>query len=511
MLLDLQVGNLIEPVSGRRWNRSEVLRRADARTRHFKRAGLAAADRVFIHYGNRLEFFADLLSIWRLGACAVPVDPRLTPYEIENLARLAAPRLSLVDDTTDTSTASVMSAMGSEVIDCRSAGDGGENAMPSNPVSFDNDAIILFTSGSTGGPKGVVHTHRSLRARWNALRENLGVEAYARTLCALPTHFGHGLICNSLFPWLSGSDLFISEPFNPDLLMRFGKLVDEHKITALSSVPSFWPLVLKVTRPPKERTLRRIHCGSAPLSAATWKDIRRWSETEDVLNTYGITETGSWTAGTNIDGFVPEDGLIGKPWGATIRIVKTTDPDSAEQSEEECRAGEAGHVWIKTPALMKGYYQRDDLTRQSVRDGWLLTGDIGWRDDRGLFYLSGREHEEINKGGTKIYPADIDAVVGNFEGTRDVVTFGIDDSLYGQQVAIAVALDECSDGTVRRLYQWTKQRLAQHKIPLRWYLLDAIPRSPRGKINRNEVRDRCLKLAPLDLNKILEISEENVP
>jgi acyl-CoA synthetase (AMP-forming)/AMP-acid ligase II len=99
-----------------------------------------------------------------------------------------------------------------------------------------------------------VHTHRSLRARWIGLRQALDVESFRRTLCLLPTHFGHGLICNCLFPWLSGCDLFVTPPFQPDLLMRLGSLVDEHRITFLSSVPSMWRVALKLARPPRALT-----------------------------------------------------------------------------------------------------------------------------------------------------------------------------------------------------------------------------------------------------------------
>ena len=341
-----------------------------------------------------------------------------------------------------------LKASGVPVVNTEDTGDEVANAGLSR---LDDDALILFTSGSTGAPKGVVHTHRSLRARWMSLRDHLGTEAFARTLCMLPTHFGHGLICNSLFPWLAGQDLFITPPFRPDIIMKMGAIIDEHQITFMSSVPSVWNLALKLAKPPQGGSLRRVHCGSAPLSAHTWEGIRKWTGTRQVCNAYGITETGSWVVGLNDADCEAEDGLIGQGWGAVIKILRNADTSAPLDSSGECAVGEAGYVWLNTPALMKGYFQRDDLTEKAVIDGWFMTGDIGFLDEKGRLVLRGRERDEINKGGMKIYPADVDAVVERFAQASDVCTFALDDELYGQVVGIAVVLTDQQDDTVRVL------------------------------------------------------------
>jgi hypothetical protein len=176
-----------------------------------------AATAAFIHFGNCHEFFAELLAIWSLGACAVPIDPRFTPFEIETLAAWSKPKTSSWLETPDGTLSVSLEKLGVRVIEIpRGIVPPLRGGVPlSRGFVLDDDALILFTSGTTGQPKGVVHTHRSLRARWMALRDNLGIDAYARTLCMLPTHFGHGLICNALFPWLSGCDLYIMPPFRP--------------------------------------------------------------------------------------------------------------------------------------------------------------------------------------------------------------------------------------------------------------------------------------------------------
>jgi len=494
-------GSLTEPLSGRRWSPQDVRREVRLREQAFRADGLEPGDRVLILFGNSLEFFAELLAAWRLGACAIPVDARLTAFEVEKLAQAAQARFSVVDDATPASTLqAVAGTIVRQTLSLPPVSSAASRGAAAWPV-LDDDALILFTSGSTGDPKGVVHTHRSLLARWQALHDHLGLQAYRRSLCLLPTHFGHGLICNCLFPWLGGCDLFIVPPFKPELVMQLGALIDEHEISFLSSVPSVWNLALKTARPPTGGTLRRAHVGSAPLSASTWTQIQEWCGIRDVYNAYGITETGSWVAGTTGEDVVPESGLIGRPWGATIRVVDHAESDAPDG--RPCGPGEPGMVWLQTPALMKGYYQRPDLTGAAVRHGWFKTGDIGLTDERGRLFLKGRERDEINKGGLKIFPADIDEIIEQFPATRDVCSFAFADDFYGENVGLAVVLEDRRDDTVLGLYRWLRTHLAEHKHPVRWYLLDAIPRTSRGKVNRDSVREACLALDPLDLRRLL--------
>jgi acyl-CoA synthetase (AMP-forming)/AMP-acid ligase II len=505
MSMSSRLGHLVEPLAGRRWAPNEILERIRARSAQYARLGLAAADRVFLHYGNTLEFFVDLLAIWQLGACAVPVDGRLTPFEVRNLARAARPRISVWNEAPDDVLAGALSDLGARMLlrpehaDPREVG-----PSPRSRLRLDDEALILFTSGTTGDPKGVVHTHRSLRARWTSLAASLGVEPYRRTLCLLPTHFGHGLICNCLFPWLYGQDLYVLPPFRAELLMRLGDLIDSNRITALSSVPTIWRLAIKTSRPPKEGSLRRISCGSAPLSGALWRSIQEWAGIRDVINAYGITETGSWLAGTTVPFAAPEDGLVGEVWGGVIRVLRTRDTETPPGTAEDCAAGESGHVWVNTPALMQGYLDRDDLTAAVVADGWFSTGDVGLLDERGWLYLRGREREEINKGGMKVYPGDVDGVIERFPEALDVCSFGQPDPLLGEEVGVAVVLRARTDATLIKLHEWAAAHLAPHQMPRRWYVLEEIPRTARGKVNRASVAGHCEGREPVPYARLLK-------
>jgi acyl-CoA synthetase (AMP-forming)/AMP-acid ligase II len=497
MMLDVQPGLLVEPLSGRRWTPEESARRIAFRIADYQARGFHRGDRAFIHFGNCNEFFVELLAIWRMGGCAIPIDTRFTPFEIETLASWAKPRLSLFNGTPEPGVADVLAKLGVLIVDI-TAPDNTGTAFAAPGARLDDDALILFTSGTTGQPKGVVHTHRSLRARWMSLRDNLGLDAYRRTLCLLPTHFGHGLICNCLFPWLSGRDLYILPPFKPEIVSQLGSIVDEHEITFLSSVPAVWRLAQRIARPPQKRSLARVFVGSAPLSASLWESVQGWSGTKDVFNAYGITETGSWLAGTTVAGFTPEDGLVGEAWGGVIRVLSSSEPGTPANPGAVCAPGDSGHVWVNTPALMRGYLDRDDLTGQVVSDGWFLTGDIGVIDGRGWLYLRGREREEINKGGMKIYPADVDSVVERFPATIDVCTFAFPEPLLGEDVGIAVVLKADDPATLLALHDWTSQHVARHQLPQRWYVLPEIPRTSRGKVSRAAVAQACAGAAPLN-------------
>ena len=500
----LTVGQLTEPLTGRRWDAPAVTREVSARSARYRRRGLRPGDRVLLHFGNRLEFFAELLAVWRLGRLRGP-DRRpadrassssASPDGLAPLlgggrrhrrrARRALPPPADVLDATETAHRPTTV--------CRRSARG-----------LDDDALILFTSGTTGKPKGVVHTHRSLRARWMASQRHLGLAAYARTLCLLPTHFGHGLICNCLFPWLAGQDLFILPPFKPDLLLRLGALIDEHRITFLSSVPPIWRLALKLA-PPAAR--RHAACastvGSAPLSATLWEDIRAGRARRRCSTPTASPRPAAGSPARRCGDFTPEDGLDRRALGRDDRDPPRRRPDAPLRPDADCAPGEAGYVWLKTPALMRGYLDRDDLTAQVVQRGWFLTGDIGLLDERGRLHLRGRERDEINKGGIKIYPADVDAVVEGCRRVSDVCAFAVDDPLYGQNVGLAVVLTDARTPPFASSTSWMRERLAEHKMPVRWCLLDAIPRSARGKVNREAVKEACASRAPLDLARILQ-------
>lgn len=497
MYFDLALGELCEPLSGLRWDAQACADRVARRAAHLHWRGVQRGQRVFLNYGNRADFFIDIVALWSLGACPVPIDPRLTAFEVEHLARAVRPTFSVWDRDVPSDYVAALVRHDVGLLDLGIDQGGKSGPAATGLPMLDDDALILFTSGTTGQPKGVVHTHRSLRARWISQYEKLGTRAYARTLCFMPTNFAWGLIGNSLFPWLSGQSLYILPAFRTDVVLQMSKLCDQHAITHLPTVPTIWRMALRTVSPPKNKTLLRISSGTSPLPAELWRDIARWSGAPEVMNVYGITETG-WIGGCTTPDVEPQDGLIGDSWGSLIRIVEPAAGEGTLVPARVCKPGEIGQIWVQTPALMRGYFGREDLTNQVISKGWFVTGDIGTIEANGQLFVRGRERDIINTGGVKVYPDDIDRVVEGIDGIADVCSFAMPDALQGDSIGVAIVLRAQRPATPVDIQLATAERLAKHQLPRRWFVVDEIPRTGRGKLDRTRVAQACADKTPLE-------------
>ncbi|MGE3724752.1 MAG: class I adenylate-forming enzyme family protein [Candidatus Sericytochromatia bacterium] len=445
--------------------------------------GLKKGDRVLLSQGNHWSFFVDLFALWQCGACPIPVDPQLSGLELQTLATHSGSQL-LIQAPWQT----VAPPPNCQRLPAW-------NTLPlireqsSYPrlsgLGWDDPALILYTSGSTGDPKGVVHSLRSLMTRLALLRPYVPLEALQKSLNLLPVHFGHGLICNCLYPLMAGQTLILMPAFGLAQLSQLGPLIDQEEISFLSSVPTLWKMALRLSAPPEKNSLKLIHCGSAPFSAALRHEIQQWSGISAVRNVYGITETGSWLAGSEIS--CPDfcDGYVGQGWGTHISLQSEDPEGPAIHSPDQ-----VGQVWVQTPALMIGYYLRPDLNAQAISGSWLNTGDLGIWTPAGGLVLVGRKRHEINKAGLKIWPEDIDRVLERHPAVADVCSFAIPDHIAGQEVGVALVLNEAH--ALNDVKSWLKTQISAHKQPLRWFVCENIPRSSRGKVNREAVSNFCL-------------------
>lgn len=436
---------------------------------------------VMIAHGGTPAFFADLFAVWGLGGCAACVSAELTPSQLETVAGFLQPAaiLASLDQhlPNDLAGAPVL-----RLAEARTPGEGLRDVAPPP----DRAALILFTSGTTGAPKGVVHTYGSLAARIAANLRHIPPADLARTLCGLPTHFGHGLIGNCLTALAAGGSLHLMAERLPQVPLQAGGLIDAHGITFMSSVPTLWKVALKTSRAPANATLRRLHVGSAPLSSALWRAIQHWSGIETVVNMYGITETANWIAGADPRRLPIEDGLVGTMWGGEAAVMGA---DGNRQAQGE------GELVLRTPSLMQGYLRRPDLTAQVLRESWYHTGDTGFIDAQGVVRLRGRRKDEINRAGLKVQPAEIDMLLERHPDIAEACCFGIPDDILGEKVGVALRIVPGKRLDLDALRRWCRQRLHAAAVPERWFEVADIPKTERGKIRRDDVMRHCLAQA----------------
>tara|TARA_X000000950_G_C13860246_1_gene638404 strand:- start:369 stop:1886 length:1518 start_codon:yes stop_codon:yes gene_type:complete len=493
------LGSIKDYESGETWKRDVFFKEINIRISYFKKVGIKEKEKVLLCHGNNSIFFADLFALWCLNATAVCLDNNVGISEFNNIVKSCKSKYVIIKDKKPEKLKSYRNSLLKYINTnkCYAFKEKKSSSITFKP-HFENIALILFTSGTTGVPKGVVHTFRTLIAKWITLKEHVPLKYLKKSLCLLPTNFGHGLICNCLYPLLNGKDLLILPKFNITLLSKINKILDQNAITFMSSVPSVWKIILELSKQPKNKSLKLITCGSAPLSSFLWSKIQKWALIKRVWNTYGITETGSWIAGTKGNAVVPFDGKTGMGWGTNILISKESNRMSKNTSLLESnfykKRNIRGYIWVQTPCLMQGYLNQTKATNSVVLGSWFFTGDIGYLDSKNNLVLTGRVRNEINTGGIKVTPEDIDIILEKHSNIEESCTFGLPDKLAGEIVATAIVLKNNKSLHSSELNKWIKKFISDYKSPKVWYKVKEIPKTTRGKINRDEVAKFCVNL-----------------
>ena len=460
------IGALTDLATTKHLSATELKEQVSKRAAYFGGHLNGAFRTVLIAQKDEFETIVDLIAIWQAGGCAAILSPASTDHELKTVYDLLRPAFVIVGDR----------AIDLPVPQLIGANHQGVSKVTPPDIAADDPALILFTSGTSGTPKGVVLSHRALQARVNLNIEYIGLAALKRSLNLLPVHFGHGLIGNCLTPLAAGGTLFLGREDGPGPAMRLGQTIDENEISFMSSVPGIWKLALRMSPPPKDGTLKRVHIGSAPLSESLWREIADWSGA-DVWNMYGLTETSNWVAGTKDI----ETAKVGALWGGAAR-VKDTNGDWQDHG--------VGELWLNTPSIMDGYLDRPDLTQDVLQDGWFNTGDVAELSDQGSIRLIGRSRYMINIDGMKVYPEEIDLLFEQHPDISDVCAFAMPDSASGEQLALAYVSDqELNDGELK---DWAANSLRSEAIPRIFARVETMPRTDRGKLNRDLVRDTIL-------------------
>ena len=447
--------------------------------------GIKKGDVVSLLMPNGVEYIIAYFACWELGALAGPINSLLkareTAYVISNSEAKALLVNSSFIPTIDSVRQELPQLSNIIVFDREADATQDVTLKDSQPIEIqpDDEAIIIYTSGTTGKPKGCLLTHRNVIANARQISEWLGFGPEDRLLTVMPLFHMNAVSVTTMSALYAGGSTVVSPKFSAS---RFWQLVSDYQITSFGSVATMLSMLLTtypegVPADLKTKQLRFAMCGSAPVPAET---IKRFEEMFGclVVEGYGLSES------TCRSTFNPPDqrrraGSCGLPIGNEMRVVDDNDNDVP--------TGCLGEIVLRGENILKGYYKNPEATKNAFRNGWFHTGDVGYRDQDGFYYIVDRKSDMIIRGGENIYPREIDEVLYQHPSVAAAAVVGMPDELYGEEVAAFVVLREGSEVSEEQLIEFCKGRLADYKCPKTVRLVKDIPKGPTGKLLKREL------------------------
>ncbi len=345
--------------------------------------------------------------------------------------------------------------------------------------SADSDALLMYTSGTTGRPKGVVLSHSNVIAGGHNVALGHGLTDKDRALCVLPLYHINGL-CVTLFgPLVSGGSITLPKRFSTS---GFWQWIDDHQCTWFSVVPTQIAYLLRDAEAPQDRPrLRFGRSASAPLSPDVHGNFERHFGIP-LIETMGLTETAAQILSNPMPPGIRKLGSPGVPVGDEARIV--------DKALNEVQVGEEGELLISGSNVMNRYFKNTQATSEALIDGgWLRTGDLARRDDDGYYFITGRLKELIIKGGENIAPREIDDALYQHTDVVEAAAFACPCENFGQRVEAAVTLRQASRLSEKDLLQLCLERVGKFKCPDRIHFMTELPKGPSGKIQRKKLID----------------------
>lgn len=444
-----------------------LARRVDVVARRLAALGVVAGDRVALVMEPSLRCIELVHAAQRAGLVLVVVNTRLTPPELAPVLAHADPALVLHDAAHAAALAAATSGTALRCVEAEAALDAVIPAATMPEIGVDLGAVqtILYTSGTTGRPKGVMSTHANHAASAAASRTRLGVAPDDRWLVALPLFHVGGLsiVMRSV---LDGTPIVLHPRFDADAV--WAAIVAE-RVTLLSVVPTMLHRLLgAIARAPARHALRGVLVGGAALDAALHARAR--DAGLPIAATYGLTEAASQVA-TAAVGDPP--GAVGSPLpGTSVRI--------GDQDAAGC-----GEILVAGPTVMAGYFRDPAATASVLRDGWLHTGDVGCIDGAGRLRVLDRRSDLVVTGGENVYPSEVETVLLAHPAVAEAAVYGVADPEWGRRVEAAVVLRAGAAFDATALDAWCRTRLAGFKRPRAFVAVTSLPRTASGKLKRH--------------------------
>lgn len=460
--------------------------------------GIRKGDRVNTLLLNTNEILETLFACAKIGAIFVPINFRLSTEEVEYIIRNSSGSLFIYDHRL----VQVADAIDNRIEHLHyivQVGVEHESHLnyeqwladqsadePLHEVTLDDPHMMMYTSGTTGRPKGALLTHGN--TIWNAVNALIAIELESAdvTLTVAPLFHIGGMNIFTTPTLYKGGTVILQDQFNPvDILQA----IEQEKITTLFLVPAMW---LAVTQVPNLESfdltsLRLNVSGGAPCPITVIEFFQ--SKGIPFMEGFGLTETAPFVSILDSENSIRKNGSVGKPpIHVEVRIV--------DEHDEDVPVGEVGELIVRGPNIFQEYWNNQEETEKALRNGWFYTGDLAKFDDEKFIYIVDRKKDMIISGGENIYPIEIEQVLYRHPAIKDVAVIGYPDEQWGESVKAFVVLnDEYTSLDLAEVETFSEDKLARFKIPKRLKVLDELPRNATGKVLKTMLRNQFLELS----------------
>jgi long-chain acyl-CoA synthetase len=445
--------------------------------------GLERGDRVGVILPNVPEFPIAYYGVLRAGGVVVPMNGLLKRREIDYYLEDSGARLLLAWHGFAEEASAGAADAGTELIEVEPEAfaatlDGFEPTPGPVDTDAEDTAVILYTSGTTGKPKGAALSHRNLDQNSEiASRTTLLVDAGDVVLGALPLFHSFGQTVGMNASMRKGACLTLLPKFDPGEALA---TMERDGVTHFYGVPTMYGALLH--HPERERfdvsALRICMTGGASMPIEVLHGFEAAFGTE-LMEGYGLSET-SPVASSGHPGQVRKPGSIGTP-------IEKVEMRIVGEDGKEVPGGEVGEIVIRGHNIMKGYWERPEATAEAIRDGWFHSGDMGREDEDGYFYVVDRKKDMIIRGGYNVYPREVEELLYEHPAIREAAVLGVPHPEWGEEVGAAVVLEPGSELAAEEISAWVRERIAAYKYPRVVWFLDELPKGPTGKIVKREI------------------------
>ena len=456
--------------------------------------GLERGDRVAVHLPNLPEFLLCYFGILKAGLIMVPLNPLLTARELEYHLADSGSRILVTFEMFAEAAATAAAATDTALYVVNLPGGqarpekahpfaellAGKDTGDIEPTGADDTAVLLYTSGTTGRPKGAELTHFQLYMNCSVAGELFGFRPDDVGLAVLPLFhvFGLSSVLNVAVRF-AGTIVLVPRWETEPVL----EAMEKHQVTIFTGVPTMYFALLQADTAGRDLAALRVGCsGGAAIPGEVIRGFEEKFPGVVILEGYGLSESASTTT-FNISAEQRKVGSIGKPiWGVQTRIVDDGDVPLPPGS------GNVGEIVIRGHNMTKGYWNQPEATAEAYRGGWFHTGDLGYADEDGYLYIVDRKKDLIIRGGFNVYPREVEEVLYTHPAVAEAAVIGKPDERVGEEVVACLALKPGAEATAEDVIAFCREQLAPYKCPREVRFLDRLPVGPTGKILKTELR-----------------------